>query len=112
MASTLAFQKSYDFYKNLYINLRKVPKRDRYTWGERCEVLALDLVQTFARAEFLPKGQKRLLLIHASETTDMLKIYLRLGIDLHIIDMKTLVARQGNLQEIGKMLGGWIKDIS
>ncbi|MEK7481618.1 MAG: four helix bundle protein [Patescibacteria group bacterium] len=109
MSSPLAFQKSYDFYKELYITLRGIAKRDRFTWGERCESMALELIQSINNATYAPKTAQRNLLLQASETVDMLKIYLRLGHDLGIINQQKLIARQTELHIIGNLVGGWIK---
>ncbi len=109
MNSTPAFQKSYDFYKNFYINLRHIPKRDRFTWGEKSETIALELLQLVSAATYARKQTKRQLLIQASQQIDHLKIYLRLGSDLKIINKKTYIARTSQLVELGKMIGGWIK---
>lgn len=111
MNTVPAFQKSYDFYKHLYINLRQIPKRDRYTWGERCEALALELLKNISEAEFAPGGQKRMLLQKSSETIDMIKIYLRLGNDLKILDEKKYISREFEILEVGKMIGGWKKSV-
>ena len=46
-----------------------------------------------------------------SMNVDLLKIILRLGFDLRILDQKKCISRQGELQEIGKMLGGWMKKV-
>jgi|SRR3989338_2445260 len=110
MNTDTAFQKSYDFYKNLYINLRQIPKRDRFTWGERCELLALELLRSISRATYASRPSKQSLLNIASDAVDMLKIYLRLGIELHILSQRHGIDRQAELQELGKMLGGWIKN--
>ena len=111
MHSTAAFQKSYDFYKHLYLNLRQVPKRDRYTWGERCEVLAIDLLSKITKATFAPRHIQRSVLLEASEYIDRLKIYLRLGSDLKILDRKKYFSRTEELIELGKMVGGWLKTV-
>lgn len=111
MNSVPAFKKSYDFYQHLYINLRQIPKRDRFTWGERCELLALDLLRCVSQAEFATKFDKQSLLSQASKTIDMIKIYLRLGFDLKILDQKKYIARELEIVEIGKMIGGWKKPV-
>jgi hypothetical protein len=111
MNSTPAFQKSYDFYKNLYIDLRQIPKRDRYTWGERCERLAIDLLSKLSSATYAPKQRQRSALLEASEFVDRLKIYLRLGADLKILNRKKYLSRSGELIELGKMIGGWLKTV-
>jgi four helix bundle protein len=111
MNTTPVFQKSYDFYKQLYINLRQIPKRDRFTWGEKCDEMAICLIKSIAESEFSQPQQKRLLLKDASRTVDLLKIYIRLGFELRILDQKKYISIQNELQEIGKMLGGWIKSV-
>ena len=39
----------------------------------------------------------------------MLKVFIRLLSDLKILNEKRYIYCQGYIQEIGKMLGGWIK---
>lgn len=106
-----AFQNSYDFYKELYLNLRGIPKRDRFTWGERCETMALELVRLLTKATYTPRSQQRTLLSQAGETVDLLKIYLRLGCDLHILDTQKYIARESELHNIGNLIGGWLKTV-
>lgn len=103
------FQKTYDFYKHLYVNLRAISKRDRFTWGNQTDQLALHALSLSAKASYLPKPEKNEVLRNMSTDVDLLKIFLRLGFDLRILDEKKYIARQGELQEIGKMLGGWMK---
>lgn len=111
MQDTVIFQKSYDFYKRLYQNLKSIPKMDRYAWGERCERLALDILALSAEASFLGKTEKRTQVIALSRRIDLLKILLRLGDELSILDHKKYLARSGELLEIGKMAGGWLKSL-
>ncbi|MFC1788137.1 four helix bundle protein [Patescibacteria group bacterium] len=71
--------------------------------------MALDLLKIVVKASYLPEGQKRNTLFKASEIIDYLKIFIRLGFDLKILNQKKYLARQGELQEIGRMVGAWIK---
>jgi len=109
---TAIFQKTYDFYRYLYADLQKIPKRDRFTWGQRCETLALEALNQSARAGYLSRNEKRTTIRELSFTIDMLKIFLRLGSDLRIIDYKKYLARETQLLEIGRMTGGWLKSCS
>lgn len=111
MNTAPAFQKSYDFYKKLYVDLRQIPKRDRFTWGEKCEHLAIDILRDIAKAKYSSKAEKASYLKPASDSLDLLKIFLRLGYDLKIIDQKKYILRQTELQEIGSMVGGWLKSV-
>ncbi len=57
------------------------------------------------------RGYKRLTILNeASFELDMLKIFIRLAKDTHAMTDKQYIHLQGQLNEIGKMLGGWIKD--
>ncbi|MBI4098589.1 MAG: four helix bundle protein [Candidatus Magasanikbacteria bacterium] len=109
MDQSLAFQKTYEFYKELYTTLRQISKRDRFTWGERCETMALDLLRAIAKTNYAAKMKRRALLTEASDLLDMLKLYIRLGHDLKIINPQKYLARQAELQEIGKLVGGWLR---
>ena len=62
------------------------------------------------RATYASRPSKQTLLAAASDTVDILKVYLRLGIELRILDQRHGLARQADLQELGKMLGGWMKN--
>ena len=63
-----------------------------------------------SRATYASRSSKQTLLAAASDSVDVLKVYLRLGIELHILDQRHGLARQADLQELGKMLGGWMKN--
>lgn len=111
MQQTVVFQQSYDFYKHLYLNLRGIPKRDRFTWGERCEGLALRILLTAMQAETTIRANKKEPLAQLSRDVDALKIFLRLGHDLNILDQKKYLTRSAELVSIGKMVGGWLKSL-
>ncbi len=42
---------------------------------------------------------------------DMLRVFLRLTSDIKAINQKKYLALQAPLDEIGRMLGGWIKSL-
>ncbi|MEI7741200.1 MAG: four helix bundle protein [bacterium] len=109
--SAPVFQKCYDFYRILYQNLRQVSKQDRFTWGERCDEQALELLTLATKASFAATTKKDALLGKAIEGIDMLRIYLRLGYDLKILDRKKCLERQKELNEIGVDFGAWRKSL-
>lgn len=109
MEPTKIFKHTYDFYLRLYKNLSTISKRDRFTWGQRCETIALEALALSAKADYLAKNEKRAVVRALSFQIDFLKILLRLGSDLKIIDYQKYMARSGELVEIGRMIGGWMK---
>jgi hypothetical protein len=102
-------KKSYDLYKEFY-NLRlTVPKQDRYTLWQKCESLLIEILQGILYASQQSKGEKLPTLEKTSVRLNFLKLCIRLMKDLKAISPKTYIILEAELDEIGKMLGGWIK---
>lgn len=102
------FKKSYDFLKEFYIFQLDFPKKDRYTIGQRCENYLLDILEGIIVAA-QSKNNKLATLERTSAKLDLLKVFIRLASDLEILSDKRYIVCQSYLQEIGRMLGGWIK---
>lgn len=103
------FAKTYELYKIFYEYLLTFPKKDRYTLGQKCEIRLLNLLESIIVSGNLSKQEKFPFLKQASLNLDILKILFRLGKDLKVIDNKKYLVLETHLQEIGRMLGGWIK---
>ena len=103
------FQKTYDLYKMFYEICVHFPKKDKYTLGQKIENGILKLLESIILASQLAKTEKAPILKQASGKLDIIKVLIRLSNDLKIIDSKKYLNLQSSLQEIGKMLGGWIK---
>jgi len=104
-------QKLYDFYRILYLAVGKMPKRDKYTLGEKLLRTNLDLLEFLIGASYFPRQEKINLLNQASIKLDLLKILLRLADELKSIPTKKYLILEEYLQETGKMLGGWIRSL-
>lgn len=103
------FTKTYELYKLFYEYLGSFPKKDRYSLGQKTEAVLLDLLEAIILASGLPKEEKLPILKKASLKLDVLKILFRLAKDVHALDTKKYILLEEHVQEIGKMLGGWIK---
>jgi hypothetical protein len=102
--------KAYDFYLALNKIIRTIPKKDRYTLGVKVEKMSLDLIINFYQANHY-NGQKRLdILDKADLKIKVLKMLVRALHDLDDINPKKYLRLEARLKEIGRMLGGWIKD--
>ena len=102
-------QKIYDFYKLFYSYVELFPKKDRYAIGKRCEDTALEFLELVLFAASINKLNKYIALQRASAKFDTLKILIRILKEIRIIDTKKYIHLQSQMQEIGKMLGGWMK---
>lgn len=104
-------QKVYDFYRELYQICAQIPKPDRYTLGEKIEKTTLDMLEDLISASHKIKQEKMDYLSKAATKLDLLKLLLRLGEDTKAIPIKRYLILIEKLQEIGRMLGGWIKSL-
>ena len=102
-------QKVYDFYRELYSAVEKMPKKDKYTLGEKTQRAALDLIELLINAGYQEKSRKNNPLNEAAIKLDLIKILVRLGKDLKAVPTNKYLSLEEKLQEIGRMLGGWIK---
>lgn len=106
---TPIFIKLYDFYKSLYSALKLFPKRDRYSLGQRIDTTTIEVLESLFKLSVVDKPQKIEILQVISSKIDLTKLLLRLAHDNKSLTAKTYLSLQENLQEIGKMLGGWLK---
>jgi len=103
------FQKTYELYKSFYQLVAHFPKKDKYAIGQKIENGILGLIEDIIIASQLSKSEKVSILQAGSIKLDVLKVLIRCCKDLKTIDNKSYLLLESQLQEIGKMLGGWIK---
>lgn len=83
------------------------PKTKRYTLGQRLDDLTLDLFELLFS---VPNAKSKVeVLTKISIKLDLIKVLLRLAKDNQAIKSNRYLELQVILQEIGKMLGGWIR---
>lgn len=105
------FHRIYDLYKLLHSYQPKIPKSERYTLWQKCENTALALLETLIETSH-QKGEGRAQLLYAiSNKLDLLKVLIRLAKDTRTIDNPQYLEIQTVTQEIGRMIGGWIKSV-
>lgn len=103
---TPLFSNVYELYKTLHILSAQIPKFQRYTIWQKCQSKALELLEALIS---MSHQRDRTHLYRMSDQLDTLKVFVRLAKDTHAIDSKKYVNLQSKLQEIGRMIGGWIK---
>ena len=103
------FKKSYDLYKTFYSYRIDVSKQDRYTIWQRSENCILELIEAILLASQLNKADKLPVLETASVKLNILRVLIRLTKDVKAIDNRRYLALETDIDEIGRMLGGWIR---
>lgn len=97
------------FINCFYQYIQGFPKKDKYTLGEKLEKTILEIFELIALANTVNQIEKVKILEKVSAKLDLLKIFIRLSCELHILDQKKYILLQEKIQEIGRMLGGWLK---
>ena len=88
-----------------------IPKKSRYTLGAKIDTRFLDTIELLFIARYLKREQKLPILQKAGTKLDLLKFFLQIAWELKTLDNKKYIALSEPLNEIGRMLGGWIRGI-
>ncbi len=100
-------QRAYDFTVALYGYVNRFPRVHKPLLGRELMGLALRLLVTLVTAN--RRRDKVPELEACSGTVDALRITLRLSMRLGLLSHKGYEALSQHLDEIGRMLGGWLK---
>ena len=95
----------YEYYQIL-------PKPHRYSLGQRIDTLFVEIIESISIASFLPREEKRPSISVAIRKLDTLKILMMVLWETKSLDNKKYIALSVQLDEIGKMLGGWLGQIT
>jgi hypothetical protein len=96
-----------EFLKWLLPTTEKFPKRVRFTFADRINNLALDMVEDLIEAQYT--RQKRAILQRANLRLEKLRILLRISCEQQYLSYKAYKHAMQAVNEVGRMLGGWIK---
>ena len=88
-----------------------LPRVHRYTLGERIDFLFIELMEAITCASFSLKNEKTPFLRIAIRKLDALKILLLVLWETKSLDTKKYVTLSAPLEEVGRMLGGWLRGI-
>lgn len=103
------FKKTYELYKTFYGYRTLVPKQDRYTIWQHAESILLEVLEGILIASQTPKQDRLTTLERTSVKLNLLRVFVRLMKETRAIDSKRYVALEAMMDEIGRMLGGWIR---
>ena len=98
----------YIFWYSIY---HLVPKTHRYTLALKIDTLFVELIEMSASASFTQKQDKIPYLRTAIRKLDTLKILLMVLWETRSIDTKKYELLSTPLDEVGKMLGGWLGQV-
>ena len=104
-------QKLVSIYKLWHEILPNFSKDSRYTLGQKIDSLFLEVTENIIKAGYSDKVEKQIFLKRASVKLDLLKFFLQIAWEIKSLDNKKYINLSEKLNEVGKMLGGWIKSL-
>ncbi len=101
------FAKSYDFILWLLNHTEKFPKSERFRLARRLEDTAFAFYELLVQAT--RSSSKDRLLLAADLELDKLRLYVRLSHARNLFSLNQYQYAAGQLSEIGRLLGAWLK---
>lgn len=101
------FQKSYDLTIRFFQETHNFSREHKFTLGQKIKDTILELLDWIIIAN--SAEDKRLALKEINLRVEKLRIYVRLCFDLKIIGVKKYEVLSKYIDEIGRMIGGWMK---
>ena len=101
------FIKWIDFVKWLLLTTDKFPKKARFTFTDHLVNLALLIVEDLVEARY--SRNKTQLLRKINMNLEKLRVLIRICYEIKILPKKSYQHASRTINEVGKMLGGWVK---
>ena len=98
-------------YKLWHDIVQHLPKNSRYTLGAKVDTVFLEVIELIFIAISLPKEKKIPHIQRAISKFDLLKFFLQISWDTKALDNNKYAMISEPLNEIGKMLGGWYRNL-
>lgn len=86
----------------------RLDKSHKYTIGLDIDNLFRETIKQIVSACYKHREQKIYRLEQASDMFDILKFMLQIAWEIKLLDNKKYIALSKPLEEIGRMLGGWL----
>jgi len=109
MSELKLFQKSYDFMLWLFNKTDGFPKSKRFSVGQRVENTVLEFVLMLNNIQYSKPDKREL--IRLSVKFDEIKMLIKICYDAKLIAKNSFIYAVERCDEIGSMLGGYIKSV-
>ena len=98
-------------YKQWILIERNLPKCERFGLGQKVDNLFTDLLDILQKASFSSVDSKISLLGQALSLIDSLRFFIQLCWELKLIPSKQFTLVGQEIEDIGRMTGGWRKGL-
>lgn len=102
-----ALEQAYQFMLWLVPTVEKFPRSQKFLLGDRIQSAALDVIDGLVDATY--SKDNRVALKRVNLLLQKLRFLFRLATDLHLLDLRRYEHAARSLDEIGRLVGGWLK---
>lgn len=95
-----------------YSSYQTIPKLHRHSLGQRVDQLFVEVIEAVSIASYLPKEEKQPWVRLAIRKLDTIRVLLMVMWETKTLDNKKYIALSLELDQIGKMTGGWNSQLS
>ena len=98
-------------YKIWHGFLPHFPRFSKYTLGAKIDAVFMEIMESILSAKYSGKDNKSLLINRAISKLDSLKFFLQIAWEIKALDNKKFAHLSPPLSEVGRMLGGWKRQL-
>ena len=102
-----ALERAYQFLAWLVPTIDKFPRRQKFLLGDRIESTALDVLEGLVEATYTRNRGRILEAVNLK--LDKLRFLFRLSTELQLLDQRRYEYASRCIDEIGRLVGGWIR---
>ncbi len=103
----VALEKAYQFVVWLVPTVEKFPRAQKFLLGDRIQSAALDILEGLVEATYTRNRAPVLRSVNLK--LEKLRLLIRLASDLQILDLRRYEHAARTIDEIGRLVGGWLK---
>ena len=104
------YQRHYDLILYMYPVIRRMPRSERHTLSQHIRNTLIDIAKLIVEAN--KRRDKTPTLYQIDVEIEKLRMLVRLAKDLEFISVHRYGIMAERINEIGRMLGGWLKSAS
>ena len=108
MEDLIIYQKHYDLILYAFPIVNGFPKAQRFVLGQQIQNCLLDIARLIVQAN-RQRGNRLPILAQVDIEIEKLRLLIRLAKDLRMISVKQYGTLAERINEIGRLLGGWLK---
>ena len=103
---------TYDLLLYIIPQLGKYPKQHKFSLADRIQNMLMDILEELVEAYYSKNSEsKRTRLIQVNLKLEKLRYLIRLSKDLHCINLRRYELIQDRINNIGRQVGAWSKNL-